>query len=130
MKKIISTFVMCLVLAGCGSFKVATIEQRLEGKTGAERQQELFYICLQRFDKPIAGGGHYIGHKSRRGKLCHQMYELDGQPKDQERLVLAKECSKEIEMGLVRDNPQNVKQHKTMQRICEEMTEKPVSVEY
>ena len=129
MKKTIPIIVTCLALAGCESFRAPTMEQRLEGKTGAERQQELFYICLERFDDPIYGGG-YSAHEYNREKLCYEMRDLAGQAGEQKNIVLAEQCRLEIEKGLHRDNPKNVKQHQNMQRVCEEMTGKPVAVKY
>ena len=46
MKTILPLLVVGLALAGCESFRAPTPEQRLEGKTGADRQQELYYICF------------------------------------------------------------------------------------
>lgn len=56
--------------------------------------------------------------------------KLEGKTEDEKRLVLAEECRIEIEKGLLKDNPKNVKQHQLMQHICEEMTGKPVNIEY
>tara|TARA_R110001592_G_scaffold31482_1_gene110936 strand:+ start:10589 stop:10843 length:255 start_codon:yes stop_codon:yes gene_type:complete len=56
--------------------------------------------------------------------------KLEGKTEDEKRLILAEECRIEIEKGLLKDNPKNVKQHKLMERVCEEMTDKPVGVEY
>ncbi|HOO81628.1 MAG TPA: hypothetical protein PK513_03910 [Alphaproteobacteria bacterium] len=77
MKKTIPILIACLALAGCESFRAPTVEQRLAGKTGAERQQELYYICLERFGDPIYGGGHYPGHEAHREALCHHMDDLN-----------------------------------------------------
>lgn len=77
MKKAIPILIACFALAGCESFRAPTVEQRLAGKTGAERQQELYYICLERFDDPIYGGGHYPGHEAHREALCHHMDDLN-----------------------------------------------------
>tara|TARA_R100001143_G_C3319291_1_gene113953 strand:- start:459 stop:713 length:255 start_codon:yes stop_codon:yes gene_type:complete len=56
--------------------------------------------------------------------------KLEGKPENEKRLILAEECGIEIERGLVKDNPKNVKQHKLMERVCEEMTGEPVNIEY
>ncbi|HOO81629.1 MAG TPA: hypothetical protein PK513_03915 [Alphaproteobacteria bacterium] len=56
--------------------------------------------------------------------------KLDGKTEDEKRLILAEECKKEIERGLVKDNPKNIEQHKRMQYVCEEMTGRPVEVRY
>lgn len=77
MKKAIPILIACLALAGCESFRAPTPEQRLEGKTGTERQQELYYICLERFDDPIYGGGYYPGHEAHREALCHHMNNVN-----------------------------------------------------
>lgn len=83
MKKTIPILIACLVLAGCESFRAPTPEQRLEGKTGAERQQELYYICLERFDDPIYGGGGYPGHEPHREALCHHMNNVNEEAEKQ-----------------------------------------------
>jgi len=56
--------------------------------------------------------------------------KLEGKTQEQKRLTLAEECRIEIKKGLIKDDPKNVKQHKLMQQICEEMTGQSVSVEY
>lgn len=56
--------------------------------------------------------------------------KLEGKTEEEKRLLLAEECRIEIERGLVKDDPRNVKQHKRMQHVCEEMTGKSVNVEY
>mgnify|MGYP003133742666 FL=1 len=79
MKTILPLLVVGLALAGCESFRAPTPEQRLEGKTGADRQQELYYICLERFDDPIYGGGYYPGSEAHREALCHHMNNVNEQ---------------------------------------------------
>lgn len=77
MKKALPILIVCLALAGCESFRAPSVEERLEGKTGAERQQELYYICLERFDDPIYGGGYYPGSEAHREALCHHMNNVN-----------------------------------------------------
>jgi len=128
MKKITLIFILCFVFTGCS--RALTVDERLEGKTGTARHQELYYMCLERSNDPISGGGRYAFHENRRGTLCREMQKLNGQSKNQDRFVLAEECRQNIEMGLIKDDTHNVRQHKIMQRICEEMTGKSIEVQH
>lgn len=43
-----------LSLSAC--LKATTLEERLAGKTGREREQELYYTCIQRANYEAPGG--------------------------------------------------------------------------
>ena len=45
---------MAVSLSAC--IKAPTLEERLSGKTGAEREQEAYYACIQRARYPVPGG--------------------------------------------------------------------------
>lgn len=58
-----------------------TLEERLAGKTGGEREQELYYACIQRVNYE-APGGHknaYVGHESRMWAICDEMHNANTQ---------------------------------------------------
>lgn len=54
--------------------------------------------------------------------------KLAGKSDEEQRLILAKECSQEIQGGLKPDNPRNVRHFDRMRKICEEMTGRKVPV--
>ena len=76
-KMILTAVVFVLPLAAC--MKAPTLEERLSGKSGAERNRELYYACLERSQYTIPGGHNkaYMGHETRQWALCDEMNELN-----------------------------------------------------
>lgn len=74
---IFTAIVLVVPLAGC--MKAPTLEERLSGKSGAARNQELYYACLERSRYAIPGGHSraYVGHESRQWTLCDEMKKLN-----------------------------------------------------
>lgn len=77
--KFLSVTVLALALSAC--IKAPTLEERLSGKTGDEREQEAYYACLERSRYPVPGGhfGSYIGHECRMWAICDAMHETNQQ---------------------------------------------------
>jgi hypothetical protein len=48
--------------------------------------------------------------------------KLEGKTANERRIVLAQECSAEINQGLKKDDPASVRHFQNMKQICEEMT--------
>lgn len=61
------------------SCKASTLEERLAGKTGDERETELHNACVQRANYPTPGGhdSSYVGHESRMWAICDAMHETN-----------------------------------------------------
>lgn len=74
-------FIPLLAISLSACIKAPTLEERLAGKTGSEREQELYYACIQRANDKIPGGhdGAYIGHESRMWAICDAMHETNTQ---------------------------------------------------
>ncbi len=72
---------VALTLAAC---KAQTFDERLAGKTGAEREKEAYYACIERSDNAIPGGHsrEYHGHHGRMRKLCDSMHEANTTSKE------------------------------------------------
>lgn len=70
---------LALSLSGC--IKAPTLEERLADKTGAEREQEAYYACIQHARYPVPGGhdGDYIGHETRMWSICDAMHKTNKQ---------------------------------------------------
>ncbi|NBX02591.1 MAG: hypothetical protein EBR02_00720 [Alphaproteobacteria bacterium] len=64
-------------LAAC--IKAPTLEERIEGKVGSQRNEELHNICAERAKYHVPGGHNtsYIGHESRMSAICDAMYETN-----------------------------------------------------
>lgn len=77
LKPIFVAIFLIIPLAAC--MKAPTLEERLSGKSGAERDRELYYACLERSRYSVPGGhdGAYIGHESRQWVLCDEMNKLN-----------------------------------------------------
>jgi hypothetical protein len=69
--------IMAVSLSAC--IKAPTLEERLSGKTGAEREKEAYHACIQRARYPVPGGhdGDYIGHETRMWTICDAMHETN-----------------------------------------------------
>ncbi len=80
-KSIVALGVIALSVTAC--FKAPTLEERLAGKSGAERNRELYYACLERSRYSVPGGhtGDYVGHETRMWALCDEMNTLN-QPRE------------------------------------------------
>ncbi len=118
-----------LIILGVTACAAPTLEEKLAGKTGDERMKTLYHDCIQRANYEIPGGHskEYIGHEGRLWKICDLMYEASKQQTSSETSVfLAKECSAEINRGLIADNEANVRHFQRVQKICQEMNGKPV----
>lgn len=55
--------------------------------------------------------------------------KLAGKSPDQQRAMLAQECSQEIKAGLKTQGEANVQHFERMRKICEEMTGQSISIE-
>lgn len=135
--KLLSVTVLAISLTAC--IKAPTFEERLAGKTGAGREKEVYYACIQHANAPIPGGhsGDYIGHEVRMRTLCDDMRNVNRKTPDnklanisseEKRTILAEECGKEIKNGLNKDNQSNVRYFEKTKQICEEMTGKSVII--
>ena len=78
---ILRSFLICvtLIVPLTACFKAPTLEERLAGKSGAERDRELYYACIERSNDAISGGhsSNYIGHETRRWTLCEEMNKVN-----------------------------------------------------
>lgn len=70
---------LALSLSAC--IKAPTLEERLADKTGADREQELYYACIQRANYKVPGGHNsaYVGHEARMWALCDEMHKTNTQ---------------------------------------------------
>ncbi len=61
--------------------KAPTLEERLAGNTGSEREQELYYGCIQRANYEAPGGHNnaYVGHQGRMWAICDERHETNTQ---------------------------------------------------
>jgi hypothetical protein len=129
MKILSLTVAVALGLAGCAA---PTLDQKLTGKSGQERMKTLYHECIQRanYHPPGGHGKDYRGHEARQWKICDSMYEAtkEGKNTNAKRTALAEECGIEINKGLKTDNAANVRHFQRIQRICQEMTGQPVSL--
>jgi hypothetical protein len=75
----ITLLLLTISLSAC--IKAPTLEERLVGKTGGEREKELYYACIQRANNKIPSGhdSAYIDHESRMWELCDVMHETNTQ---------------------------------------------------
>lgn len=48
--------------------------------------------------------------------------KLTGKSTEEKRIILAQECKNEINAGLKKDDPSNVRHFESMKQICQEMT--------
>ncbi len=55
-------------------------------------------------------------------------HKLAGKSPQEKKVILAQECSQEIQAGLRPKDEANVRHFERMQKICEEMTGKPVPI--
>jgi len=79
MRKLFLFSLLALSLSAC--IKAPTLEERLADKTGADREQELYYACIQRAHYKVPGGhdSAYIGHESRMWAICDEMHNTNTQ---------------------------------------------------
>jgi hypothetical protein len=132
MKNLKHTYLLFIIL-GIGACAAPTLEEKLSGKTGDERMETLYHDCIQRANYVVPGGHNkeYIGHEGRLWKICERMYEAgkEGNSADTKRTALAQECSTEISNGYQSENPANVRHFQRVQKICQEMTGKPITLQ-
>lgn len=76
MKIHILTALLIVSLTAC---RAPTLEERLAGKTGGEREGELYDACLETAHYPVPGGhpnGH-VGHEIRMWAICDAMHKTN-----------------------------------------------------
>ena len=55
--------------------------------------------------------------------------KTEGKPAQEKRAILAQECGEEINKGMKKDDPANLRHFEKMQQICEEMTGQKIKVD-
>lgn len=68
-----------LSLRAC--LKATTLEERLAGKMGREREQKLYYACIQLANYPMPGEHNDANarHESRMWAICDEMHNANTQ---------------------------------------------------
>ena len=61
------------------SCRAPSLDERLAGKTGEDRETELHNACIERANYSIPGGHNagYIGHEARMWAICDAMHETN-----------------------------------------------------
>lgn len=82
MKLFLLTFLLALSRNAC--ITAPTLEERLAGKTGSERERELCHACIQRanYELPGGHGNAYVGHEGRMWKICDETHRTNTQEKE------------------------------------------------
>jgi hypothetical protein len=68
--------IAALLIMGLTACTAPTLEERLAGKTGEDRETELHNACIQRANYPTPGGhdASYVGHEGRMWAICDAMH--------------------------------------------------------
>jgi hypothetical protein len=77
MKRYVLAFLPALILLSCA--QAPSLEERLKGKFGSEREKALYAACMERAHYPVPGGhgNSYLGHEWRLCAICDAMHQTN-----------------------------------------------------